>query len=205
MKVKICGIKTAEAALHAAAAGADALGFVFAPSKRQITPREARAIIQELPKAVWKVGVFVNEPPEKVASIAELAGLTHIQLHGGESPSDYMKVGRPLIKAYSIREKEDISSIEYEASNYVLLDSPPAMYRGGNGMSFDWNVASGARRSRNVILAGGLDPENVQIAIDKVRPFMVDVSSGVETEGEKDLRKIGRFIEIAKAGEDEGK
>ncbi|KKK37777.1 N-(5'-phosphoribosyl)anthranilate isomerase [Mesobacillus campisalis] len=204
MKVKICGIKTAEAALHAAAAGADALGFVFAPSKRQITPGEAKAIIQELPEAVWKVGVFVNEPPEKVASIAELAGLTHIQLHGEESPGDYMKIGRPLIKAYSIRDKEDITIIDYETSDYVLLDSPPATYKGGNGMSFDWNVASGAKRGRNVILAGGLDPDNVQTAIDKVRPFMVDVSSGVETEGKKDLRKIGRFIEIAKAGEDEG-
>ncbi|WP_053363801.1 phosphoribosylanthranilate isomerase [Bacillus sp. FJAT-27251] len=204
MKVKICGIKTVEAALHATAAGADALGFVFAPSKRQITPGEAKAIIEELPEAVWKVGVFVNEPPEKVASIAELAGLTHIQLHGEESPGDYMEIGMPLIKAYSIRDKEDITTIDYEKSDYALLDSPPAMYRGGNGTSFDWDFASGAKSGRNVILAGGLNPDNVQNAINKVRPFMVDVSSGVETEGEKDLRKIGRFIKIAKDGEDEG-
>jgi phosphoribosylanthranilate isomerase len=203
MKVKICGLTTVEAAVHAASAGADALGFVFAPSKRQVTPQQARAIIKELPECVWKVGVFVNETPEKVAAIAELAGLTHIQLHGEETPYDFAEIGRPLIRAYSIRGKDDMSKIEHKETDYVLLDSPPAMYRGGNGISFDWELANGEASSQNVILAGGLNPDNVQLAIKKVRPSMVDVSSGVETEGEKDLKKISSFIEKAKAGEDE--
>lgn len=203
MKVKICGIKTVEAALHAARAGADALGFVFAPSKRQITPQQAKAIIKELPESVWKVGVFVNETPEQVAEIADYTGLTHIQLHGDEKPSHYRENGKSLIKAYSIREKEDMNKVDYEATDYVLLDSPPSVYKGGNGISFDWELAKGTENSRKVFLAGGLTPDNVGTAIGMVKPFMVDVSSGVETNGEKDFQKISLFIRRAKAGEDE--
>ncbi|RSD26199.1 phosphoribosylanthranilate isomerase [Mesobacillus subterraneus] len=200
MKVKICGVTTAEDACHAAACGADAIGFVFAQSKRQITAIEAGEIIGRLPKDVWKVGVFVNEAPDKIKQIAEMAGLTHIQLHGEEAAADYKSIGLPLIKAGSIRPGKDIhDSCTGGEADYILLDSPPEKYRGGNGVSFDWNQAHGFGNSfPNIILAGGLNPGNVQEAIEKVSPFMVDVSSGVETNGRKDALKIQEFIISAK-------
>lgn len=204
MKVKMCGIKTIEAAKHAAQCGADALGFVFANSKRQITSSEAKNIIDALPEQVWKVGVFVNEKAAIVKQIAETAGLTHIQLHGDENPDDYKSIGLPLIKAVSVKSPEDLEKIDSIEADYILLDSPPADYRGGNGSSFEWNLAKAIGKSKtNIILAGGLDSWNIGEAINKVKPFMVDVSSGVETNGEKDLAKIEEFINSAKnAGEE---
>jgi phosphoribosylanthranilate isomerase len=199
MKVKICGIKTAEAASHAVESGADALGFVFAESKRQITDLQAQQIIKDLPAHVWKVGVFVNEDAASIKRIAETARLTHIQLHGDENPDDYRSIGLPLIKAISVKSTEDLERMTDIAPDYILLDSPPAEYRGGNGSSFEWNLAIALGKSnKNVILAGGLDSVNVSKAIAKVNPLMVDVSSGVETNGEKDLVKIKGFINNAK-------
>lgn len=205
MKVKICGIKTEEVACYAVECGAEALGFVFAESKRQITALQAKKIIDELPDHVWKVGVFVNEDASIVKDIAETAGLTHIQLHGDEDPGEYKTIGLPLIRSLSVRSQEDLIEVETMKADYILLDSPPGEYRGGNGSSFDWEQANqyGQLKS-NVILAGGLDFENVSLAIAKVNPFMVDVSSGVETNGEKDLLKIKQFINKAKkTGEEE--
>ncbi|WLR56786.1 phosphoribosylanthranilate isomerase [Mesobacillus subterraneus] len=205
MKVKICGIKTERAACHAVENGANALGFVFAESKRQITALQAKKIIEELPDYVWKVGVFVNEDASMVKEIAEKAGLTHIQLHGDENPDDFKSIVLPLIKSQSVRLHEDLIEVGKIEADYILLDSPPGKYRGGNGSCFDWEQANhyGHLKS-NVILAGGLDPENVSLAIAKVKPFMVDVSSGVETNGEKDLQKIKEFINNAKkSGEEE--
>ena len=205
MKVKICGIKTGEAACQAVEYGADALGFVFAESKRQITALKAKKIIDELPDHVWKVGVFVNEDASMVKEIAETAGLTHIQLHGDEDPSEYKTIGLPLIRSQSVRSEEDLIEVETIKADYILLDSPPGEYRGGNGSSFDWEqVNQYGHLKSNVILAGGLNSENISLAIAKVKPFMVDVSSGVETNGEKDLLKIKQFIYNAKkSGEEE--
>lgn len=204
MKVKICGIKTIEAAKHAAQCGADALGFVFANSKRQITTSEAKNIIEALPEQVWRVGVFVNKSAATIKQIAQTAGLTHVQLHGDENPEEYKSIGLPLIKAVSVKSPEDLEKIDSIEADYILLDSPPADYRGGNGSSFEWNLAKAIGKSKtNIILAGGLDPGNIGEAINKVKPFMVDVSSGVETNGEKDLAKIEEFINSAKnAGEE---
>jgi phosphoribosylanthranilate isomerase len=204
MKVKICGIKTVEAAKHAVECGADALGFVFAESKRQITGLEAKGIIEALPEDIWKVGVFVNENTSKIKEIAETAGLTHIQLHGDELPEDFRSIGLPLIKSVSVKSQEDLKIIEGLNADYILLDSPPEKYRGGNGSSFDWDLTRFFDHSnKNMLLAGGLNPENVKLAISKVNPFMVDVSSGVERNGEKDFRKIKHFIKKAKtAGEE---
>lgn len=199
MKVKICGIRTAEAAQHAVRCGAEALGFVFAESKRQVTAFEAKQIIDALPEHVWKTGVFVNEDAAKIKKIAETAGLTHIQLHGDENPDDYRSIGLPLIKAVSVKSTEDLEKLEFIKADYILLDSPPAEYRGGNGLSFEWDLARTIGKSDiKVILAGGLDAGNVSKAIAKVNPLMVDVSSGVETNGEKDLAKIKAFIINAK-------
>ncbi|WHX38921.1 phosphoribosylanthranilate isomerase [Mesobacillus sp. AQ2] len=205
MKVKICGIRTVEAALHAVECGTDALGFVFARSKRQTTALEAKKIIETIPEHVWKVGVFVNEDAGEIERIAEFVGLTHIQLHGDEVPADYQSIGLPIIKAVSVKSLEDLERIDALEADYILLDSPPTEYRGGNGSSFEWNLVKAIGKSmKNIILAGGLDPGNISKAISKVNPMMVDVSSGVETNGEKDFAKIQEFINNAKnAGEEE--
>lgn len=199
MKVKICGIKTVEAACQAVEYGADALGFVFAESKRQISVLKAQQIIANVPAHVWKVGVFVNEDAATIKQIAETAALTHIQLHGDEDPDAYQAIGLPLIKAVSVKAPGDLEGISDIAADYILLDSPPTVYRGGNGSSFDWDLANAIGKSnKTVILAGGLDSINVSKAITKVKPLMVDVSSGVETNGEKDPVKIKGFINNAK-------
>jgi phosphoribosylanthranilate isomerase len=198
MKVKICGIKSVDVALHAVSAGADALGFVFATSKREITPEQAREIIKELPQDTWKVGVFVDETPERIAEIAEAVGLTHIQLHGEEQVSLYKAQGKRLIKSISVRTNADIEKVRKVEADYILLDSPPGLYKGGNGTSFNWSLATKLKASNKILLAGGLNAENVQQAIKTVQPYMVDVSSGVETDGEKDPIKISNFIKEAK-------
>jgi phosphoribosylanthranilate isomerase len=199
MKVKICGIKSVEAARRAVENGADALGFVFADSKRRLTFLQAQQIIAHVPAHVWKVGVFVNEDAALIKQIAETTGLTHIQLHGEENPDGYRSIGLPLIKAVSVKSLEDLREIDTINADYILLDSPPEEYRGGNGSSFEWDLAKAIGRSKsNIILAGGLDSENISKAISKINPFMVDVSSGVETNGTKDLEKIKIFIHNAK-------
>lgn len=198
MKVKICGLKSVNVALQAVEEGADALGFVFAPSKRQVTVEQAREIINVLPETIWKVGVFVNESLDKINEIVEIAGITHIQLHGEEIPADFLSISRPIIKSLSIRTDEDIKKLQSISADYILLDSPPGLYQGGNGTRFNWELAANIEKNEQIILAGGLTPGNVKAAIDTVQPFMVDVSSGVETDGEKDLNKIRAFIEAAK-------
>jgi phosphoribosylanthranilate isomerase len=204
LKVKICGIKSLEAARNAVECGADALGFVFADSKRKITVEAAKNIINEIPEKIWKVGVFVNEKPHSIKETAMKAGLTHIQLHGDEDPALYKELSLPIIKSIPASSTETIQNIHSIKAEYVLLDSPPNQYRGGNGTSFDWDKAEGIGKSNaKIILAGGLSPDNVQLAIRKIQPYMVDVSSGVETNGEKDPKKIRDFIVNAKRAEEE--
>jgi phosphoribosylanthranilate isomerase len=204
LKVKICGIKSVEAARHAVESGADALGFVFAESKRKITSEDAKRIIEGLPPNIWKVGVFVNENPQTIKETALTVGLTHIQLHGEENHFDYEEIGLPLIKSASVASNEDVKLIESLNVPYILLDSLPGKYKGGNGSVFDWNTVKGLGDLKdNIILAGGLSPANVQEAISKVKPLMVDVSSGVETDGEKDFVKIKDFIKRAKRIEED--
>jgi phosphoribosylanthranilate isomerase len=200
MKVKICGITDESTASAAVAFGADALGFVFAESKRYVEPEIAQAIVAQLPKNVLKVGVFVNETREKIEEIAEMAGLTHIQLHGDESPEFCGSIKLPVIKAMSIEEDDHQLVIETFPCDYILLDGPKGKYRGGNGMAFNWTtVQSENFQGKKVILAGGLNVENIESAVRLVKPYMVDVSSGVETDGVKDLKKIETFINKAKA------
>lgn len=204
MKVKICGIKSQEAAKCAVDSGADAIGFVFAESKRKITAQEAKEIINVLPEAVWKVGVFVNEDAEEILQTAAIAGLTHIQLHGDEKMDDYIEINLPIIKSAPISSREDIKKIQSIKADYVLLDSPPETFRGGNGSSFDWGIVEQIGVIQpNIILAGGLNADNIQDAIKKIKPVMVDVSSGVETGGKKDLSKIKDFIDKAKETKEE--
>lgn len=180
--------------------GADAIGFVFAESKRKITPERAKEISIRVPKDTLKIGVFVNESKEEIERIAEIAGLTHIQLHGDESAKFCQSFSIPVIKAFSIESNQNLEEIECFPCDYLLLDGPKGKYRGGNGSSFEWaKIDSRIFKGRKVILAGGLTIENVSEGISVINPDMVDVSSGVETDGVKDIEKIKLFIQQAKS------
>jgi phosphoribosylanthranilate isomerase len=199
MKVKICGVTDVETAVTAAQYGADALGFVFAESKRRVSVAEAQEIICHLPKEIYKVGVFVNETSDVIEKIASTVGLTHIQLHGDEPAAFSALLSLPVIKAISFQGNERLAALANFPSDFILLDSPKGKYRGGNGTVFNWSeVDPHMINSQKIILAGGLHADNVEEAIKIIKPFMVDVSSGVETNGKKDLRKIKTFIETAK-------
>lgn len=203
MKVKICGITDIETALFAAEQGADAIGFVFAESKRRISVKKAKEIIKKIPTNVLKVGVFVNESRETVQEIVNETGLTAVQFHGDEPPHYCNSFSVKVIKAFSIANTADLTLIHDYDCEYVLLDSPKGNNRGGTGNKFDWELLNGFKSGKKkVILAGGLHPENVAEAIEMTSPFMVDVSTGVETEGKKDLIKIQMFIERAKSREE---
>lgn len=202
MKVKICGITDLETALAAVDYGADAIGFVFAESKRKITEDKARAIVSRLPKSVLKVGVFVNESEENIERISSFVGLTHIQLHGDETKEFCESISNPVIKAVSISNHESLMKVEEFSCEFILVDGPKGKYRGGNGLSFDWNLLNSSLiKDKKVILAGGLTEENVEEAIRLIKPYMVDVSSGVETEGKKDVKKIRAFLKKAKGSQ----
>ncbi len=199
IKVKICGLMDSETALKAAEYGADAIGLVFAESKRKVTPEKAKDIVSVLPAEVLKIGVFVNETKEEIERIASIAGLTHIQLHGEEPASFCQSLSFPVVKAISFEGNEALSEITQFPTDYILLDGPKGKYRGGNGIVFDWQqVNTSYLEGKKVILAGGLHLENVEEAIQIINPYMVDVSSGVETNGIKDLTKIKAFIEKVK-------
>lgn len=199
MLVKICGIKTIEAASVAVQAGADFIGFVFAPSKRKITPEQAAKIAKTIPTSIRKVGVFVNETVENIKEIAEHVGLDVIQLHGDEPPEMLGKIPYQTIKAFSIDQVSEACTIKAFPADFYLIDSPIDEYRGGSGKTFDWHLVTKLGIDSNkIILAGGLSSDNVQVAIKQVNPAGIDVSSGVETDGEKDHEKIKQFIRNAK-------
>jgi phosphoribosylanthranilate isomerase len=198
-KVKICGITNLNDALAAVKYGADALGFVFyRKSPRYIEPEEALDIIRGLPPFVTAVGVFVDEDRDEVERVMGLAGLDVAQFHGNESP-DACLIRRRVIKAIRVREVKDLDAMhKYKVSAY-LLDTYAPHTPGGTGEVFDWDIALEAKKSGRIILAGGLTPENIEEAAKRVRPYAVDVGSGVEAEpGRKDHEKVRLFIERAK-------
>ncbi len=201
-QVKICGLKTAEHIDAAVDAGADMLGFVFyQPSHRYLSPEQASALAQGNARLARKhgepdlVGVFVNEEAEKINDIAEQVGLHFVQLHGNESPEFCQQIQRPVIKAIPLRSLDDREAIDaYRNVTWrILLDTPSAGW-GGSGVAHDWSAARTIARELPILLAGGLTPENVAGAIAQVRPWGVDVSSGVETEKQKDTEKVRKFI-----------
>ncbi|MGH1286917.1 phosphoribosylanthranilate isomerase [Bacillus toyonensis] len=200
MKVKICGITDIETAKIACEYGADALGFVFAESKRKISPGLVKEIIQELPANVLKVGVFVNESVEVVQKIAEECGLTHVQLHGSEDNHQIRRLNIPSIKALGVTSEVDMKNAQTYEADYILFDSPREKFHGGNGKTFSWEILEQMPNElrKKTILAGGLNALNIEEAIRAIQPYMVDVSSGVETEGKKDIEKIKQFIIKAK-------
>lgn len=200
MKIKICGLRDAGHALLAAELGADLLGFVFADSPRRISPEQARRIIAELPSSVGKVGVFVNSDLAVINDIISYCGLDLAQLHGEETPEYCLAVQAPVIKAWRVTDKYSPAELEpyRDCVEMFLLDTYVKGTVGGTGRTFDWSVVRKAAGFGNIILAGGLTPENVALAIEDAAPYGVDVSSGVETDGCKDAAKIEAFIKQAR-------
>ena len=197
MFVKICGITNEDDALLAVALGADAVGFVFAPSVRQIAVQKVYDITRRLPPEILTVGVFRDEHPKRVVEMTQSAGLRCAQLHGHESPDDVAYVSRHIrtvIKAVTAGSVDAVRASSFNTS-MVLVDAPAP----GSGEVFDWSLAGELPEGLNIILAGGLTPENVASGITQVRPFGVDVSSGVEASpGRKDAILMKRFIEAAR-------
>ena len=202
VRIKICGITNLEDALAAVAAGADALGFIFfPPSPRSIAPEKAAEILRALPPLVTAVGVFVNEPPEVIAAILKRAGLGIAQLHGHESPEICSAVPARVIKAFRVQDESTLRALPAFHVSAFLLDSFVAGQFGGTGAKFNWDLAIQAQElGTPVILAGGLTPENIAQAVAQVRPYAVDVYSGVELNPrQKDHQKIREFIARARA------
>ena len=197
MFVKICGVTRPDDAEAAVEAGAGAIGFVFWPeSPRFIDPYRARAIASTLPPFVTAVGVFVNQPLQYVNAVASLLRLGAVQLHGDETPEYAAAVSSPVIKAVSFGPVDDVRVGAWPASTTLLLDAHDPVKRGGTGRTIDWTGASAVAAQRKILLAGGLTPDNVMEAIAQVRPFGIDVSSGVErTPGVKDHRRVRALFE----------
>jgi phosphoribosylanthranilate isomerase len=197
VRIKICGITNEEDALTAAQLGADAIGFVFARSPRQIAPERAKQIVEVLPPFVQTVGVFVDADPGEVTRVASLCRLDVLQFHGGESAAYCGSIDRRIIKAIRMRSRNDLDGLtEYSGTvDGILLDTYVPNTHGGTGQTFDWSLALEAKKYGRIILAGGLNPENVVAAIQQVRPYAVDASSALERRpGLKDHKKVAQFI-----------
>lgn len=197
-RVKVCGIQRVEDALLATELGASAVGFIFWPgSPRFIDPGRARAVATALPQHVLRVGVFVDQVPEYVKDVAQRVGLGAVQLHGSESVAAYSDLGLALIKAIAVMDPFDgsvMDAVPHEVT--VLLDAHDPVRRGGTGQTIDWTIAAAIAARRRTILSGGLNAQNVSEAVERVRPYMIDVSSGVESApGIKDAAKLRAFFE----------
>ncbi len=200
-RIKICGITNIDDALMSIDAGADALGFNFVPdTPRYLKDTKAAAkIIDQLPPFITTVGLFVNADPELIQSIADECHLDMLQLHGDESPQFCQGFNRRVIKAVRVKDELSCSHLSnYRVSGY-LLDTYVKGALGGTGVAFDWRLAVKAKQYGRIILAGGLDPDNVRSAVEQVRPYGVDVSSRVEASpGRKDPVKVEAFIRNVK-------
>jgi phosphoribosylanthranilate isomerase len=206
IRVKICGITNAADALAAVDAGANLLGFNFyAKSPRHITEAEAAKIRRQLPKRVKAVGIFVNAPPADVAAVCKSLKLDVAQLHGDETPETVAELARslPIFKAFRVEPDFRLNTLdEYPEAFAFLFDAAHTGQYGGTGHSTDWDVAGRAAMSRRIILAGGLNVENVAAAVRIVRPYAVDVASGVESKpGKKDHGLLRDFIREVRRGE----
>ena len=188
--------------LVAVEGGADAVGFIFyKKSPRSVTMKTVREIVLELPPFVDTVGVFVDETAEQINKIADYCNLDIIQLHGDESPTFCKKIRRKVIKAFRIKDMQSVKKLSSFQVSGFLLDTFSENLHGGTGKVFDWNLALPAKKFGPVIMAGGLTPNNVQQAVRQIRPYGVDVCSGVESEpGIKDHKKVRAFLNNAKAG-----
>lgn len=201
VRAKICGITNRDDALCAVDNGADALGFIFyEKSLRYIAPEKAGEIVFDLPPFVTPVGVFVNASDREIDIAVKLAGLRAIQLHGDEPPEACLGHAVPVIRALRVGCNFDVQIMRSYLVSTFLLDTERAGSYGGTGATFDWTKAVGAKGYGRIILAGGLNPDNVREAIERVGPYAVDASSGVEAEpGKKDHKKVRDFLTRVKA------
>lgn len=197
MKVKICGLQEKTNVEVAIQSGADYIGFVFAPSKRRISIQQAKELAKIIPSNVKKVGVFVNPTYDEVMNIYNEVPLDIVQFHGNETVPFISQFSFPIVKAFKVMDG-DIPKVVTDYTCPVLLDAPSDVFEGGSGKAFDWEKASNVKIAQPLIIAGGLTSSNVQDAINLFHPFAVDVSSGVETNGRKDNKKIIEFIASAK-------
>ncbi len=202
-QVKICGLTNLNDTLDAIELGADYLGFNFYPDSPRFLPIEnAIEIFQEIPTNIPKVGVFVNTEIADVLDLAVQLDLDYLQFHGDEAPEDLNPIGHPWYKAFRVKEEKDLEEIPNYQCDWILIDAYSEKAYGGTGVVAHWDLVHDAERfGKKIILAGGLNPDNVSLAIAAVNPFMVDVASGVESEpGIKDRHKMEVFIQKAKAG-----
>ena len=212
VRVKICGITRLQDVHDACNAGADALGFVFYErSPRHVTIEAAAALVRALPPFVQSVGLFVNAAPAYIESMLQAVPLDVLQFHGDETPADCARFGRPYLKAVRVNQDTDLLkyAADFAAARGLLLDAYVAGVPGGTGERFDWSLIP-ANLTKPIVLSGGLTPDNVAEAVQRVRPWAVDVSSGVEAamfldgaevaaKGIKDPNKMAQFIARAKA------
>lgn len=220
VRVKIEGLRDAPTAVKIAQMGADAIGLVFAQSPRWVSPEQAKEVVSALPPWVATVGVFVNSDPDTINRVLERTGVQYVQLHGDEAPEQMLQVHAPCIKAFRVRDENWLGEVRAWLARLaelsggrgnlaaVLLDAYSPDARGGTGRRFNWDLVADARISGAmrgidpVVLAGGLDAQCVGSAIDLVKPWAVDVASGVEkAPGVKDLKKVEDFIRATKEGE----
>jgi phosphoribosylanthranilate isomerase len=199
-QVKICGITTLDQAMDCMELGADYLGFNFYPdSPRFLTAPSAREIMTEVPSTIGKVGVFVNADPQLVIDVATELNLDLLQFHGDETPEYCRQFARPYMKAHRFQNESELEGIENFGGDYVLVDAYVENAYGGTGVTANWDLARKAKEHFPLFLSGGLNVDNVEVAIQAVKPFAVDVASGVESEdGSKSYRKIEEFIKKAK-------
>ena len=200
VKIKICGITNIEDALTAVDLGADALGFNFyKKSPRYIEPQKAAEIIAQLPPFVVPVAIFVNEREERIRETLTAACINGVQFHGDETPEFCQRFDNHVIKAYQVKDKQSLKLMSHFRVSAYLLDSYKEGLRGGTGETFDWHLAVVAKTFGRIILAGGLNPDNVAEAVKLVQPYGVDVAGGVEREkGVKDHAKLRKFITEAR-------
>ena len=201
-RIKLCGLSRPCDIEAANALKPDYIGFVFAPkSRRYVSPETAAGLRKRLDPAIRAVGVFVNERPETVAALLRAGTIDVAQLHGGEDAAyiDRLRAltGQPLVQAFRMESERDIAAAQASTADFVLLDSGA----GGTGTAFDWTLLRGIRRP--YFLAGGLDPDNVENAVRLLRPYAVDVSSGIETDGKKDRNKMAAFVAAVRKEETE--
>ena len=201
-KIKVCGMTSLEDTLVAVEAGVDAVGFIFyKKSPRLVTIKTVCEIVDELPPFVDAIGIFVNESAEQINKIADRCKLDRVQLHGDETPAFCKKIRRRVIKAIRVKDIQSLKKLSDFPVSGFLLDTFSEDQRGGTGKVFDWHLVHPAKKYGAVILAGGLTPNNVRQAIHRVKPYGVDVCSGVESQpGIKDHKKVKAFIKNAKAG-----
>ncbi|HEV8224701.1 MAG TPA: phosphoribosylanthranilate isomerase [Rubrobacteraceae bacterium] len=199
---KVCGITNPGDAREAADAGADAIGMIFAESPREVNVEEARRISVALPDGVLKVGVFVDAEPEEVLQTAREVGLDLAQLHGDETPETVAAIrgaGLPVMKALRVRNAEALAEIQSYGADLIMLDAWSARARGGTGETFDWGLAKSVKGRGNIVVSGGLTPENVREAIEFFEPYGVDASSSLEEKpGKKSGERVRRFVRAAR-------